>query len=940
MRTLLKYLGQGFWLGASGVLAIGTWTLWLALALLLVLQLRIVTTNELAVPDFLLRRIEDRLADSGVRASFSRARFDPTGRILIEKVRVRLPAFAEPVLTARAIYVRLNPRLLVVGRLEASEIHIMDGVAAVPAMLSPSGQVEDVVRELDATIVLGERDFTLRQFSARIAGIAVSAQGTIQVRGTGEPAAGAIADFIARRFPALCRQVTAASEQLAGFDQPSLQLEFSPLESGAATIQVTLLARGASLTTPVIAQARNVRVATQLQLFGQAPRTRLEFSAGELQLPFATTARGLQAVVVGRLRPGGGFKFDPTAIEVTAESLASSGYSARAVSAHLAAEALPRLRAELVGQVMGGPLAVRGGVDLGARSALLEFEGDISPTVLDPLSARFGVNVRRFFDFTSLACNQGEVRLGPGWKFEKLTARVDLPHVSAYGVKLTDGRATIEFDGRNFYSPDAYARVGENFARGAYAHDFQTHEYRFLLDSQLRPLDIGPWFREWWPDFFHQLEFPEAPPSASVDVAGFWGEGWRTSVFVAAESVHPVIRGAALDRVHTRLFIRPGYFDGLEVLATRDRRAARGTFNFSIDPAGHGWKSFDLKLDSNLDLAIVAQITGPAGRSILEPYKFATPPVIALAGRFEGPGAPGGPHSALQLTARATGEFRFHDFPLRDASFHVAIKDDEIVVDKIEGTVASGAVAGHARVWGPRDQRRVGFDLTVKDASLGESVGAGQEFLAHRRDEKPPPPAKFVKDKANVRLDLNATAEGAYGDPYSYHGTGSAAMRGAEIGEVPLLGALSEILPFTALRFTEAHGNYKIEGPKVVFSDVTVRGANSLIEARGDYALEARKLDFRAKVYPFQESGNLVKAVVGAVLAPFSSALEVKLAGELEKPTWELVISQGSLQTPPAPGLSAPGDKPASGQNGSTPNPQNPSSPNALPETKSSATSG
>lgn len=907
MLSLLKSLGAGLRLCGSALVAVGLWTLWLALTILLFFQLRIATTNELAVPDFILRRLERRLAESGVRTTFSRARFDPTGRILIENARVLLPAFAEPVLTARTIYVRLNPWLLTVGRFEASEIRVTDGVASVPAMLSPSGRAEEVVRELDTTLVLGDRDITLRQFSARIAGIAVSARGGIQVRAAGEPAAGAIADFIARRFPALCRQIAAATEQIAGFEAPSLQLELTPLETGAANISVALLARGATLTTPVAAQARNVRVATQVQLFGEASPTRLEFSAQELQLPFATTAHGVQATVVGQLRPGSGYAFAPAEIDVTIESLAAEGYSARAVSAQVKSDPLPRFHADLVGQVMGAPLAVTATGDLAARSAVLGFAGAISPTVLDPLSQRLGVNVRRYFDFTSLACENGEVRLGPGWKFEKLTARLDLPHVSAYGVKLSDGQATVEFDGRRFHSPEAYARVGDNFARGSYEHDLKTHGFRFLLDGQLRPLDIGPWFREWWPDFFQQLAFPSTPPQASVDVAGFWREGHRTSVFVFAEVAQSVFRGAPLDRVRTRLFIRPGFFDGLEVSARQGSGAAHGTFNFSLDPGGHGWRSFDLNLDSTLDVGVAAKIVGPAGASILAPYAFTAPPTVTLAGRFEGPGSPHGPHATLQLTARTAGEFRFHDFPLRDTSFQLAIKDDEIVVDKIAATAAGGAVSGQVRVWGQGDQRRVAFEITAKDASLGESVGTVQEFLARRRHDPPAPPGKFIKEKANVRLDLTAAAEGSYADPFSYRGSGNAMIRGPEIGEVPLLGTLSELLPFTALRFTEARGSYKIAGPKVVFSEVIVHGSNSLIEARGDYALDARKLDFRAKVFPFQESGNLIKSVVGVVLTPFSNALEVKLTGALEKPEWELVISSGNLLDP------RPADAPESG---------------------------
>jgi len=58
------------------------------------------------------------------------------------------------------------------------------------------------------------------------------------------------------------------------------------------------------------------------------------------------------------------------------------------------------------------------------------------------------------------------------------------------------------------------------------------------------------------------------------------------------------------------------------------------------------------------------------------------------------------------------------------------------------------------------------------------------------------------------------------------------------------------------------------------------------------------------QVFPFQESGNVIKSVVGAVLTPLSAALEVKLTGTLEKPAWALVMGPTNLlrsitETPP-----------------------------------------
>ncbi|HUR60100.1 MAG TPA: AsmA-like C-terminal region-containing protein, partial [Opitutaceae bacterium] len=278
---------------------------------------------------------------------------------------------------------------------------------------------------------------------------------------------------------------------------------------------------------------------------------------------------------------------------------------------------------------------------------------------------------------------------------------------------------------------------------------------------------------------------------------------------------------------------------------------------------------------------------------ILEPFEIESAPEVRVRGHFEGP-APGSKrHFDFGIEAETSGRFRFHHFPLQDVSFAAQFRDDEIIVERVDAGFAGGTTSGHARVWGEGDARRVGFDYSLKGASLGQAASALEEFMSHQRGRAPAPPGKFVQEKANVRIDLAASAEGRYADALSYRGQGSAVLEGAEIGEVPLLGALSELLKFTALRFTSARANFKIDGPKLIFPEIALRGANSGIDAHGDYALDRHELDFKAKIFPFQESGSIIKSVVGAVLTPFSNVFEVKLSGSLEKPAWGLAAFAG-----------------------------------------------
>ncbi|WP_414659992.1 AsmA-like C-terminal region-containing protein [Horticoccus sp. 23ND18S-11] len=893
-RAVLTCLG---WVGSLVL-----WTLWLGLVLVLVFQLYILAANELTLPDFILRRLETQLAESGLRATFSRTTFDPSGRVLIEDIKLSLPAFNEPVVTARAAYVRLSPWFLVVGRVEPREIRLMGVTASVPAMLSPTGASATLVRDLDVTLEPSDHAVAIHQLNGRIAGVVTSVRGSVLLRkDRSAPPGESLTEIVTQRFSRFCRQALAVADFVTQFDEPMVNIEVFPSESGAPTLRLLALARTLRLKAPVAVEARNLRASTTLLLFGDAPPSDVAVSVSDLQLPDGASARGVNARIIGRYRLDDG-QFDLREVALTTDAVSVADVNATAVSARMFPRGLPRFETSAVFALFGAPLFVRADVDLGTRQAAVRFEGAVSPAVLEVVSKRVGTDVRRFYEFESLQAQQGEVRLGPGWKFERLRARVAIPRMNSYGVIMEEGRAVVELEPGRFGSPEAFARVGENFASGTYEHDLTTHRYRFLLDGRLRPLAISRWFREWWPDFFRQLDFTAGPPDASVDVRGTWRDSGESNVFVFADTTRPVIRGTPFDRVRTRLFIRPAYFDSLELLATAGTGETSGRFTYVGNPETQAWQSLDLRLDSTFDLPLITRLLGATGEKILVPFQLARPPTLKLEGRFAPADAPGGRVEKLRIDARTTGNFRFHGFPLQDVSFIASVDRDEITLDDIAARFAGGNVSGHARVWGEGAARRVGFDVALVDSSLGLVAASLEEFFAGLRGQPPAPPGKFVQEKANVRLDLAASAEGRYDSTTSYHGDGNAVLNGAEIGEVPLLGTLSELFKFTALRFTEARANFKIDGGKLVFPQFIVRGSNSKIDAHGTYDFERQGLDFNAKIFPFQESESLLKTVVGAVLSPLSNAFEVKLKGSLEKPDWTFVRGPTNFLRALAPG--------------------------------------
>lgn len=912
MQSWLKLCGSGARACARGALRLVVWTVWLALCLLLALQAWIATSKELAVPDFVLRALEERLALSHVQVKFGAAYFDPSGRILVENLKISLPAFAEPVVTNRVALVEVDPWALLAGRFEPSRLQLSGGSLAVPAMLSPTGQPEEIVRDLDATLRVGENEIVVDQLTARIAGIAVTLHGTVHLpaQPAGQAAPLPIAEFLSGHFADLCRQLVRASNRLAALDGPSLRIELTPSATRAAIASVTVNARSYRPGAPYAAVATGISLTTRFPLQGETPvMSPLTLTVDDLKLPGGVVLQGVRARVRGSLKPSL-YTYEPRDVTLSAGLLSAGGFTFAYPIARFAPGRMPKVEGELSAICAGLPLTVSGRVDLAASLATVHVDGALSPDLLPAVGHALGHDLRPYIGLGAPIQVSTDVDFAAGWKFTRLTGRVATKAINAYHVMIDDVHADIEFDGRTFTARNAYARFGDNFAYGYFAQDFVTVEHRFLLEGRLRPMLISPWFGKWWPAFFKDYEFPLAPPDASVDIQSHLHETRLNTVFVYVDSAGPIVHGVKFDHARALLHIRPNFIDGLEVFTTIGSGSARGTFARQVD-ANFDLVALDLDFNSTLALDVPARIF-PVVADVLAPYKFETPPDVRARMHFDGPASPDGVHQLAQITGTSVGPFTFHDFPLTNLSFHAGVRDEEVVVDRIEAGFAGGIAQGSARAWGRDPNHRLGFDFTVTNANLQSAVRIVEAFTAKRAGQPPPPPEKMMQDKASVKLDLALSAEGLYDDPYSYKGSGNANLYGETLGEVRLLGLLSELLQFTSMRFTTARASFKLEGPLINFPQFNVTGANSAIDGHGSYALDKHELNFTAKVNPFGESTFLPSQFFGLVLTPFSSLFEVKLTGSLDKPKWVFVNGPTNFfRNLSKPGASTPASPPA-----------------------------
>jgi hypothetical protein len=913
------------WCGSCALLLF-CWCGWLALALLLAVQVWVATRRELTLPDFALRAVERRLAASHVTARFGRAVFDPTGRCVIENVELYAPAHATPLVTMRAVYARVDFWALLVGDLRLHEVRVTGVDLREPAMLSPSGADEAVVSDLDGVFLLHGSDYVIAPCTFRVAGVTVTGEGGFHLPKTirARPGSMPMLDLVLLRYLQAGRRLIALRSRLDGLEEPHLHLALTPSEDHGARVEAELFVSAFRPAAPYGVTGASAR--TTFPVFGDTP-VPVTVTIQAENATWADHARleRLRVDLAGTLAPDR-FAFVPLEVRATAAQGETMGVPWRVPVATAELGTLPRLSGAFSLEVAGAALTARGNIDLKQGAGRIDLAGSIAPSLVSMVVSRLPRRAARAAELAEPATVEGRVELAPGWHLLQAEADVIARHLTLSTVPLDAVSGHVAYAGTNLAATDVVLRVGDDVARGSYTMDTVTRDYRILIQGRLRPSDIAGWFHDWWPHFWGHFDFAAAPLVADVDVRSRWGGPNLVTVFCQADADHPIVRGMPFDRLRTELFIRPYFYDVFRFRGQRAGHSAQGSFRMTVDHERSVLRTLDLEAVSDLDLAECARMYGPVAVHLAAPYQFAEPPSAQFTAHFEGPTFPGGPHQRVTGTVSSHGRFALDWFPLNDIKFDGEYQDGNLDLPKIEAGFAGGIVVGQARLKGPPGAKRLSFDATVTGADLARAVDAVEEFNAAGRPLAPDRPrSRFLSGAPSSRLDGKVSAEGDWPHPLTYYGQGSASITGRRLGEIHLLGQLSELIGgtlrnATSLRLDAANADFKLEGNKLVFSQIRLTGPSAAIDGWGDYMLDAKTLDFTAKVFPLEQSKFVLAEPLSALLAlTLSNMMEVRLTGPLEKPSWAFLygptnilrVLVGTSAEGAAPGTTSPAPDPS-----------------------------
>jgi hypothetical protein len=898
----------------SSCITVGCWAVWLVLGISLAALSYVAVARDLPVPDFVLRRVEAGLRESGFDLQFGRARFDPTGKVLLEDVQLRARQFDDPLLTCRLLYVRHDPWSLLAGRAQTAEIRVEGAALFVPAMLSPSGTAEPLVRGLAASLRYADGLWHMDQLAGNVGSLRLTAVGQVALRPTRPDARGRISlEELTERYLKAIREITPWLQRLESFDSPALAVR---LEPELARLEITGKGIRQPWGQPFVTGPFTLR--TTVPLDRPVGPLVLQAAARDIVVRDQVRAGVVTAELALAVRPDRK-RVDVDSIRVAVDGIRVAGEAVTAILGNADLSHWPEIRGEAQAEVDGEFLAVAGDVNLPERRARVRAEGRVAPGLIARTLGRLTPRAAPYFAFEDPVWFRGEAVFAPGWKFRSLSSRVDAGRLDSRGVGVTAARGRIEIDGTSFLAHEAYAAIGPSQARGSYWMDFATTDYRMLLLGRLRPLEISGWFRgDWWPRFWNRyFSFPEAPPEADVDIQGRWREPRLSNNFIRARANQATVWHGDFEQVAATIFVRPNFVHGWSLEARRKagREAASGWFKRFAPTQGGGTGRVEFDFQGNPEPGVIGRMVEGKTDDVFSPLQLTQPPHIHAWGVVD-EGKPD-----FKFSADAQAPLHYFGFPLESARVSGELRGSNVQLPDIEFAAADGQGEGRATLTGAGSERRLGFEVFVHGAQLARAVHATEEYLAARAGTPyvPSPEGRFVRQSGNSRIDLAFSAQGFPADIASFHGTGNGSVTGAELGEVRLFGLLSQILSgmsldFSSLKLDAMRSSVELRDGVLTFPDLKVTGPSAVIDARGTYGLLTNNLNFNARFKPYDQPGSLLQAAVGLVMNPLTSILELKLTGAPADPKWSVEVSAPSspFKTPTA----APAPPPATARPG------------------------
>ena len=510
-----------------------------------------------------------------------------------------------------------------------------------------------------------------------------------------------------------------------------------------------------------------------------------------------------------------------------------------------------------------GELDASGSYELGDGKALLELR-----STLNPLGVARMLKMERWiqgwsFGGTPLVELSGSATLG-GTPSGLVTGRVELGKFAVKETKFTGAGGDFSWDGQRWYVRNGW--VGNRTGLASVRALSVPGSFRAQVESGINPNSLRGLLDGQAADAMRDWDF-QAAPKASLTVTGTSADpaAWRTQGRVVLGRT--LMRGVPLNWANAGVDVKGMVFTYKDFTIQRDEGTATGTFTYDFDKH-EAWMS---KVRARLNTMEAAMWITPDLPGQLAPYRFKAAPDVTLDG-FVQCANDKGTHLDIHIDAPDGMDYTFckRDLSFPSIAGDVLLREHEIILKDVKGTLCSGVVNGDA-------------DIKLGQYSPGYNANihvAGMDFASI---------TKLYFNYANSHGLLSGTFKfgGKNDDPWTLYGTGAVEVTDGNVFAIPLLGPFSGILNsiVPGMGYNLARDGactFSVKDGIISTRDFLVKGMGFSMIGNGRLLFLDDRLNFNIRLN--------AQGLPGVLLFPVSKLLEYAGTGTLESPSWKPVL--------------------------------------------------
>ena len=832
--------------------------------------------NVIPVPELVFEKLKTRLAEHNITLQSDQPVIDLTGRISFSQAHVFFEGVSQAALHCDNLQIRIDPAHLIVGKIAIKEVTVSNGTFFCPALQSPSGLTEPMLNRLFCTLRSGRKSWEIDQLNFQLYKLRVAGSGYWNVPFPKQKEAEQL--NIQNIFYKIAGSLVALSIPLQELKDPFLTLTLG--QKQGTDVSATLYADGLRTAEGIKIGPLYAKAHGDWE-YGLQPFKTVWARTASLEIPDSFQGNAMETQLL--LAPSG----NPIETEFFVGKAHIYNEPIEYLNGQVNIQAFPELSGNLAGSSEGATLELGGHIHTGEKSGALTLVGSVNPLKLknylamDDALSRIGTMI-----LPPKADIDAQISIGPEFTLNKAVFSLDL------GPSEIDGFNSNRLNAQGHIDPNVLDLTFRSFhideVAGTFHQDLITKDYRLLVEGKLNPSNLNAWIQKnWWTYLWDDFNFEDTLPYANLDVQGRWGDPFNYFIYGNVKGTDFSYNRFPVEHMQLKVEARTNFLE-LSDIWIRDL-AGEATARFCVDYDKNikDFNRFEFTLGSTLAPNLIASPLNEKWQNLVSDFVFTEAPNLQVDGKLYG--AHTGKPTTLSVYGETQAPVNYKEIPLDSIKVEAIQNGHLLDLKHITLGLADGIASGTAQIKYREGQTpEIAVQTHLIEANLAKVSKILHQFtLSEQERVQREIPAGLETGTFELKIDI----QGPYGDLEHFKGQGELLVTSDDLAKINLFGSLSRLLdkaelPSGTLEFNEASAPFIVDQGYIYFPRFAFTGPSSKIDAKGDYSISQKDLNFQAKLF--------FLPMWGQILNPLSHVLEFHITGPIAKPEWQFSMFSNS----------------------------------------------